>query len=185
LSFNRKIGPLAGIHLSPDGRIVSVAEWAANQREWLATDEDRDFEESWGQFTLRDLDAIGKNSASENFGIRYTSFGDDWIEATIPLDERTRNANGALHAGALGILAETMGSAVASLCIDTSRQICLGQILNINHPVSITSGPILARASPVSILPETHVWNVEMKDPNGATVSVARLTMVVLERSDQ
>ena len=136
------------------------------------------------QFTLRDLDAIGKNSASENFGIRYTAFGDDWIEATIPLDERTRNANGALHAGALGILAETIGSVAASLCIDTSRQICLGQILNINHPLSITSGPILARASPVAILPDTHVWNVEMKDPYGATVSVARLTMVVLERSD-
>ena len=28
---------------SPDGRIISEAEWAAKQREWLATDEDRAF----------------------------------------------------------------------------------------------------------------------------------------------
>ena len=137
------------------------------------------------QFTLRDLDAIGENSASENFGIRYTAFGDDWIEATIPLDERTRNANGALHAGALGILAETIGSVAVSLCIDTSRQVGLGQILHINHPVSITSGPILARASAVLILPDTHVWNVSMKDLNGANESVACLTVVILERTDQ
>jgi 1,4-dihydroxy-2-naphthoyl-CoA hydrolase len=135
--------------------------------------------------TLEDLDAIGVNSASQNFGIRYTAFGEDWIEATIPLDERTRSANGALHPGALGILAETIGSVAAGLCIDTSRHIGLGQILHINHPVSISSGPILARASPVSILPHSHVWNVEMKDPNGATVAVARLTVVILERTDQ
>jgi benzoyl-CoA 2,3-dioxygenase component B len=42
-AFNRKIGPLAGLRLSPDGRIVSEAEWTARQRDWLATDEDRAF----------------------------------------------------------------------------------------------------------------------------------------------
>jgi 1,4-dihydroxy-2-naphthoyl-CoA hydrolase len=135
--------------------------------------------------SLTTLDAIGVNSASEFFGIRYTAFGNDWIEATIPLDERTRNANGTLHPGALGMLAETIGSVAASLCIDTSRQGGLGQILHINHPVSITSGPILARASPVLILPENHVWNISMKDLNGANGSVARLTVVILERSVQ
>jgi 1,4-dihydroxy-2-naphthoyl-CoA hydrolase len=135
-------------------------------------------------FTLTVLDAIGINSASEHIGVRYTAFGEDWIEATIPLDERTRNANGALHPGSLGIFAETIGSVAASLCIDTSRQIGLGQILHINHSVAITSGPILARASPVLILPDSHVWNVSMKDPSGATVSVARLTVVILERTD-
>jgi 1,4-dihydroxy-2-naphthoyl-CoA hydrolase len=135
--------------------------------------------------SLTTLDAIGVNSASEFFGIRYTAFGNDWIEATIPLDERTRNANGTLHPGALGMLAETIGSVAASLCIDTSRQVGLGQILHINHPVSITSGPILARASPVLILPDNHVWNISMKDLNGANGSVARLTVVILERSVQ
>src|SRR5712672_224278 len=42
-AFNRKIGPLAGLKFAPDGRIVSEAEWAAKQRDWLATDEDRAF----------------------------------------------------------------------------------------------------------------------------------------------
>jgi benzoyl-CoA 2,3-dioxygenase component B len=42
-AFNRKIGPLAGLKIAPDGRVVSEAEWAAKQREWLATDEDRAF----------------------------------------------------------------------------------------------------------------------------------------------
>ena len=36
-------GPLAGVRVSPDGRVVSEAEWARNVREWLPSDEDRAF----------------------------------------------------------------------------------------------------------------------------------------------
>jgi benzoyl-CoA 2,3-epoxidase subunit B len=42
-AFNRRIGSLAGAKVSPDGRVVSEAEWAAKQHEWLATDADRAF----------------------------------------------------------------------------------------------------------------------------------------------
>ena len=42
-AFNRKIGPLAGLKIAPDGRVVSGTDWSAKQREWLATDEDRAF----------------------------------------------------------------------------------------------------------------------------------------------
>jgi benzoyl-CoA 2,3-dioxygenase component B len=42
-AFNRKIGTLAGTRVAPDGRIVSAAEWAEHEREWLATPEDRAF----------------------------------------------------------------------------------------------------------------------------------------------
>jgi benzoyl-CoA 2,3-epoxidase subunit B len=42
-AFNRKIGTLASTRVSPDGRVVSAAEWAAHEREWLATPEDRAF----------------------------------------------------------------------------------------------------------------------------------------------
>ena len=42
-AFHRQIGPLAGLKVSPDGRVVSEAEWAANVRQWLPTAEDRAF----------------------------------------------------------------------------------------------------------------------------------------------
>jgi benzoyl-CoA 2,3-dioxygenase component B len=42
-AFNRKIGPLAALKFAPDGRIVTEAQWSAQQRDWLATDEDREF----------------------------------------------------------------------------------------------------------------------------------------------
>lgn len=42
-AFNRLIGPLAGIKVSPDGQVVSQAEWDANVSKWLPTPEDRAF----------------------------------------------------------------------------------------------------------------------------------------------
>jgi benzoyl-CoA 2,3-dioxygenase component B len=39
-AFNRQIGPLAAAKISPDGRVVSDAEWNANRANWLPTPED-------------------------------------------------------------------------------------------------------------------------------------------------
>ncbi|MDH1252099.1 benzoyl-CoA 2,3-epoxidase subunit BoxB [Comamonas thiooxydans] len=42
-AFNRQIGALAGVRISPDGRPVSEQEWLARKNEWLASDDDRSF----------------------------------------------------------------------------------------------------------------------------------------------
>jgi benzoyl-CoA 2,3-dioxygenase component B len=42
-AFNRRIGALAGVRVSPDGRVVSDAEWAKSERDWLPTADDRAF----------------------------------------------------------------------------------------------------------------------------------------------
>ena len=42
-AFNRKIGPLAGLKIAPDGRVVSTEEWRAHESEWLASESDRAF----------------------------------------------------------------------------------------------------------------------------------------------
>jgi len=39
-AFNRQIGALAGIKMSPDGRVVNESEWSAKKAEWLPTPED-------------------------------------------------------------------------------------------------------------------------------------------------
>lgn len=42
-AFNRQIGALAGVRMSPDGRVVSEQEWRMREGEWLPTDADRAF----------------------------------------------------------------------------------------------------------------------------------------------
>jgi benzoyl-CoA 2,3-dioxygenase component B len=41
IAFNRKVGAFAGIEATPGGEVVSAAEWAARQGEWLPTDVDK------------------------------------------------------------------------------------------------------------------------------------------------
>jgi 1,4-dihydroxy-2-naphthoyl-CoA hydrolase len=133
-------------------------------------------------FTLEQLQASETNTAAAAIGVRFTAFGDDWLEATVPLDPRTRNASGSVAGGALAILGETVGSVAANMCIDLSRNVCLGQTLAIDHLRPATSGPIRARAVPIAILEKTQLWNVELTDPDGSKICVVRLTMAAVPR---
>jgi benzoyl-CoA 2,3-epoxidase subunit B len=45
-AFHRQIGPLGGIKISPEGRIVSQAAWNAQVGDWLPSTEDRAFVQS-------------------------------------------------------------------------------------------------------------------------------------------
>jgi benzoyl-CoA 2,3-epoxidase subunit B len=45
-AFNRQIGPLAEIKVSPEGRIIGASEWQANVGRWLPTEHDRQFVQS-------------------------------------------------------------------------------------------------------------------------------------------
>jgi len=42
-AFNRKIGTLAGINVSPDGTVLTEAQWKQHEDSWLPTAEDRAF----------------------------------------------------------------------------------------------------------------------------------------------
>ncbi len=42
-AFNRRIGGLATVRVSPEGKVVSEAQWAENERQWLPIAEDRAF----------------------------------------------------------------------------------------------------------------------------------------------
>jgi len=45
-AFNRQIGSLAGVKISPQGKVISTAAWDANVDDWLPTPEDREFVQS-------------------------------------------------------------------------------------------------------------------------------------------
>ncbi len=40
-AFNRQIGALSGVRMSPDGYVLSEAQWQAHQKDWLPSSEDR------------------------------------------------------------------------------------------------------------------------------------------------
>jgi benzoyl-CoA 2,3-dioxygenase component B len=45
-AFNRQIGPLSGVRISPEGRALTPIEWDESVRAWLPTAEDHAFIQS-------------------------------------------------------------------------------------------------------------------------------------------
>ncbi|MFO1320193.1 MAG: benzoyl-CoA 2,3-epoxidase subunit BoxB [Burkholderiales bacterium] len=45
-AFNRKIGSFAGIRVSPEGQVLTEADWLANERRWLPSAEDSTYVKS-------------------------------------------------------------------------------------------------------------------------------------------
>ena len=132
--------------------------------------------------TIAELTAASRNTASAALGIQFTAIGDDWIEAMLPLEERTECDAGVLDPGALAILAETLGSVGATMCIDTTRQMCLGQIFHVQHPRTATCGPLRARAAPLDVGERAQLWDIQVRDGTGERVCIAHLTVAVLDR---
>ncbi|RZJ59001.1 MAG: hotdog fold thioesterase, partial [Flavobacterium sp.] len=69
-------------------------------------------------FTVEELNGRPKNHIGALLGIEFTKIGDDFIEGTMPVDERTHQPAGILHGGASVVLAETLGSIASYMLID-------------------------------------------------------------------
>jgi 1,4-dihydroxy-2-naphthoyl-CoA hydrolase len=131
--------------------------------------------------TPAELNERGSRTLPGYLGIRVTEIGEDFLRATMPVNEHTHQPFGVLHGGASVALAETVGSLAAMLCVDPST-IALGQDINANHLRSISSGLVIATARPFHIGRTSHVWHIEIRDEQERLVCVSRLTMAVVER---
>ncbi len=128
---------------------------------------------------LQQLTAMAQNTAIATMGIEFTAFGDNWIQGRMPVDQRTHQPIGLLHGGASVVLAETLGSTGANLCVDTSTHYCVGLDINANHIRGVASGWVIGTAEAVHIGRTTQVWSIRIEDENGKLVCLSRLTMAV------
>ncbi len=135
--------------------------------------------------------ALTHHTAEENkgstilgqLGIEFTERGDKHLAATMPVDHRTRQPMGILHGGASVVLAETLGSSAASMCLDLSKEYCVGLDINANHIRAIRSGTVTGVARPIHIGRSTHVWEIKIVDEEQRMVCISRITMSVLQRT--
>ena len=119
---------------------------------------------------------------SGHLGIRFTEIGPDFVRATMPVTEQTRQPFGQLHGGASVTLAETIGSVASLMCVDEQQFLCVGQEVNANHLRGKAAGTVTATARPFHLGSRSHVWHIEIRDEDERLVCVSRLTMAVVER---
>lgn len=118
----------------------------------------------------------------DTLGITFTEIGDDFVTATMPVDRRTMQSMGLLHGGASVVLAETLGSIAAMLCVNTETQFCVGIAINANHVRAVRGGQVRGTTRPVHVGQTTQIWKIDIHDDDGRLVAVSRITLSVLNR---
>ena len=130
---------------------------------------------------INELNRWGNNTASEALGIRFIATGPDWLEASMPVDQRTRQPAGLLHGGASVLLAETLGSVAGNLCLpDRQKQACVGLEINANHLKGVRDGEVIGRVSPIHIGRSTQIWEIRIRNAKDDLVCISRLTLAVI-----
>jgi uncharacterized protein (TIGR00369 family) len=127
------------------------------------------------------LNQRGKGTMIEFLGIRFTAAGDDYLEATMPINERTCTPARIGHGGAMMALAESVGSCLSFLNIDPEKQDIRGLEINGNH-LSAATGIVTARATLLHRGRRTHVSEIKIRNQEGKLVNVSRMTNFVIER---
>jgi Cof subfamily protein (haloacid dehalogenase superfamily) len=131
---------------------------------------------------LDELNARAKHALMGNLGIQYTYASIDRIEATMPVDERTRQPFGILHGGATLALAETVAG-LGSMIICKPDEIVVGMQVSGNHLSSAPEGDtVRAVASVIHQGRSSHVWDVNVYTSTDKLVSAVRVVNSVIKK---
>jgi 1,4-dihydroxy-2-naphthoyl-CoA hydrolase len=132
--------------------------------------------------SLKQLNTVRIPSMVDHIGIEFTAIGDDFLEATMPVDHRTIQPFGLLHGGANVVLAETLGSVAASLTLDLEKQICVGLEINANHLKSVREGKVRGITNPIHLGKTTQVWEIKIFNESSQLCCISRITLAILDK---
>jgi len=133
-------------------------------------------------FQLDTLNSISQNSCSQHMDIQFTEYGDDYLVATMPVNEKTVQPMRILHGGASVVLAETVGSVASTLCVDMNTKTAVGVSINASHLRPASEGStVTATCTPIRIGRTLHVWEIKIRDEKDRMTCICRLTMAVVD----
>lgn len=131
---------------------------------------------------LVQIKELARDTADDHLGIQVTEVGPDFLRGTVAVDRRTRQPFGLLHGGVSVVLAESLGSIAANLCVNPATSICVGLDINANHLRAVRAGTVTGTARPFRIGRSTQVWGIELANEKQELTCVARLTVAVIPR---
>ncbi|NRB57596.1 MAG: hotdog fold thioesterase [Salinicola sp.] len=132
--------------------------------------------------SLEILAAECRRTLVEHIGIEFTELGEESLRGRMPVDARTHQPYGLLHGGASVVLAETLGSIAANLCLADESKMAVGLEINANHVRAVRQGWVEGCARPLHIGGTTQLWEIRIEDERGRLVCMSRLTMAVVNR---
>jgi 1,4-dihydroxy-2-naphthoyl-CoA hydrolase len=140
-----------------------------------------------GRIWSRDIDLEALNKFSEktlvsHLGIKLTHFTDKTLEATMPVDDRTVQPFRLLHGGASCVLAESLGSIAANMCISDDEKMAVGQHIEATHIKSVSKGLVKGIATPIHLGNSSHTWKIEIFNEEGKLICDSKIIMAIIKK---
>ena len=134
------------------------------------------------EIPLDQLNEQANHALMGNLGIQYTYADESRIEATMPVDHRTRQPFGILHGGATLALAETIAG-LGSMILCRPDEIAVGMQVSGNHISSAHEGDtVRAVGTIIHKGRSSHVWNVDIFTSTNKLVSSVRVINSVMKK---
>lgn len=133
-------------------------------------------EEARKKEILDQLNKASKNTLGETLEIVYTDVSDEHLTATMPVNSRVHQPYGILHGGASCVLAETLGSCLSLIHVDTSKSVPVGTNINSNHLRAKRDGMVTGTATFIRKGNTMHVSQIEIRDEKGHLINHTTMT---------
>lgn len=124
----------------------------------------------------------GGKTMVKHLDIKFTDVTSDTLTATMPVSEKVHQPYGILHGGASCVLAETLGSSLSFLNVDTNKVVPVGTNINSNHLKSISAGLVTGTARFIRKGHTVHVSEIVIRDEKGALINHTTMTNNIIPR---
>ncbi len=121
-----------------------------------------------------------RQTVHDTLGIKTESYDFDKVVLSMEVTPKVHQPMGLLHGGVSCVLAESAASFGAAINL-LPEKTAVGIELNASHLKSVTSGVIVATATPIRKGRKIHVWGIEIKDPQDNMICTARCTLAVVD----
>lgn len=132
---------------------------------------------------LAQINKLNEATLGQNLGMEFTEVGPDYLIATMPVDERTKQPFGLLHGGANVALAETLGSVASLLVVNSEMFIGVGMEINANHIKAVFNGKVTGICKPLNIAGKTHVWEIKIYNEAQELTCISRFTCTIIPKN--
>lgn len=132
------------------------------------------------EYKVADWNSDRIKTIHTSLGIEITEIGSDYIVGKMPIDERTFQPMQILHGGASVVLAESLGSIAAVMCVDTSKYYAVGQTITASHIRPGIKGWATGKATPVHIGSRSQIWKIDITNDEQKLLCSVQITMAVV-----
>jgi uncharacterized protein (TIGR00369 family) len=122
---------------------------------------------------------LQRPNVNDQLGIELVLATPEKVVVQVEVGPKVHQPYGILHGGVSALMAETAASIGGAVSV-APEFIVVGTELNCSHLRSMSSGTLIATATPFRKGRSVHTWGIELRDDKDRLICVARCTLQVL-----